>query len=314
MNRLAKYCWGVLIYNVLVILWGAYVRATGSGAGCGSHWPLCNGEVIPRPQSVQTLIEFTHRATSGLALLAVLVMFVWVFRVYPRRHIVRLGASLSLFFIVLEALLGAGLVLFEWVAHNTSVARAISMAVHLANTFLLLAALTLTAWWASGGAGFRLRRQGRLLQVLVGGMLTMLVTGMTGAVIALGDTLSLGLGIGPEQSPLVRALVLFRPFHPVVAVLAGVYLSAAGIWVLNHRPHPLVARFVTALLMLYVLQLTVGAVNVVLKAPVWMQLVHLLLSDIIWVVLVLLSAVSLAAEEAPVRESAVTSPHAPVRS
>lgn len=314
MNRLAKYCWGVLIYNVLVILWGAYVRATGSGAGCGSHWPLCNGEVIPRPQSVQTLIEFTHRATSGLALLAVLVMFVWVFRVYPRRHIVRLGASLSLFFIVLEALLGAGLVLFEWVAHNTSVARAISMAVHLANTFLLLAALTLTAWWASGGAGFRLRGQGRLLQVLVGGMLTMLVTGMTGAVIALGDTLSLGLGIGPEQSPLVRALVLFRPFHPVVAVLAGVYLSAAGIWVLNHRPHPLVARFVMALLMLYVLQLTVGAVNVVLKAPVWMQLVHLLLSDIIWVVLVLLSAVSLAAEEAPVRESAVTSPHAPVRS
>lgn len=314
MSRLTRFCWGVLAYNVLVILWGAYVRATGSGAGCGSHWPLCNGEVIPRPQSVETLIEFTHRATSGLALLAVFAMFLWVFRAYPRGHIVRLGASLSLFFIVVEALLGAGLVLFEWVAHNTSVARAISMAVHLANTFLLLAALTLTAWWASGGAGFRLRGQGRLLQVLVGGMLAMLVTGMTGAVIALGDTLSLGLGIGPEQSPLVRALVLFRPFHPVVAVLAGVYLSTAGIWVLNHRPHPLVARFVMALLMLYVLQLTVGAVNVVLKAPVWMQLVHLLLSDIIWVVLVLLSAVSLAAKEAPVQGPAVMSPHAPVRS
>ncbi|GIV20281.1 MAG: hypothetical protein KatS3mg023_2032 [Armatimonadota bacterium] len=313
MNRLAKFCWGVLAYNVLVILWGAYVRATGSGAGCGSHWPTCNGEVIPRPHSVETLIEFTHRATSGIALLAVLAMFVWAFRAYPRKHIVRLGASLSLFFIVTEALVGAGLVLFEWVAHNTSVARAISMPVHLANTFLLLAALALTAWWASGGTPFRLRGQGKLLQILAGGLFALLVTGMTGAVIALGDTLTLGLGISPEQSPLVRTLVALRPIHPVISVVAGVYLSAAGIWISNHRPQPLVARLVMALLMLFVLQLTAGAVNVVLKAPVWMQLVHLLLSDVIWIVLVLLSAVALASQEVPVRESAAMSPTAPAR-
>jgi len=299
MSRFARFCWGVLGYNVLVILWGAFVRATGSGAGCGSHWPTCNGEIIPRPQSVETLIEFTHRATSGLALLAVLAMFVWAFRTHPRKHIVRLGASLSLFFIITEALLGAMLVLFEWVAHNTSVARAISMPLHLLNTFLLLAALTLTAWWASGGAVFRLRGQGRLLHVLVGGLLAVLVVGMTGAVIALGDTLFLGLGVQPEESPLVRTLIAIRPIHPVVAVLAGVYLSTAGIWVLNQRPHPTVGRLVMTLMMLYVVQLVAGAVNVVLKAPVWMQLVHLLLSDGLWVVLVLLSAAALAAEQAP---------------
>jgi len=299
MSRFARFCWGVLGYNVLVILWGAFVRATGSGAGCGSHWPTCNGEIIPRPQSVETLIEFTHRATSGLALLAVLALFVWAFRTHPRKHIVRLGASLSLFFIITEALLGAGLVLFEWVAHNTSVARAISMPLHLLNTFLLLAALTLTAWWASGGAVFRLRGQGRLLHVLVGGLLAVLVVGMTGAVIALGDTLFLGLGVQPEGSPLVRTLIAIRPIHPVVAVLAGVYLSTAGIWVLNQRPHPVVARLVMALMLLYVVQLLAGAVNVVLKAPVWMQLLHLLLSDMLWVVLVLLSAAALAAEQAP---------------
>lgn len=314
MNRLARFCWGVLLYNIAVILWGAYVRATGSGAGCGSHWPLCNGEVIPRPRSVETLIEFTHRATSGLALLAVLAMFLWAFRVYPRRHVVRLGASLSLLFIITEALVGAGLVLFEWVARDTSVARAISMAVHLANTFLLLAALTLTAWWASGGARFRLRGQGRVSQVLAGGMVAVLVVGMTGAVIALGDTLTLGLGIGPEHSPLVRTLVTLRPIHPVIAVLAGVYLSAAGIWVLNHRTHPLVARLVMTLMVLYVLQLTAGALNVVLKAPVWMQLVHLLLSDMLWVVLVLLAAASLAAEETAARGSSVASPSVPTPS
>jgi len=299
MSRFARFCWGVLGYNVLVILWGAFVRATGSGAGCGSHWPTCNGEIIPRPQSVETLIEFTHRATSGLALLAVLALFVWAFRTHPRKHIVRLGASLSLFFIITEALLGAGLVLFEWVAHNTSVARAISMPLHLLNTFLLLAALTLTAWWASGGAVFRLRGQGRLLHVLVGGLLAVLVVGMTGAVIALGDTLFLGLGVQPEESPLVRTLIAIRPIHPVVAVLAGVYLSTAGIWVLNQRPHPVVGRLVMALMLLYVVQLLAGAVNVVLKAPVWMQLLHLLLSDVLWVVLVLLSAAALSAEQAP---------------
>ena len=299
MSRFARFCWGVLGYNVLVILWGAFVRATGSGAGCGSHWPTCNGEIIPRPQSVETLIEFTHRATSGLALLAVLALFVWAFRTHPRKHIVRLGASLSLFFIITEALLGAGLVLFEWVAHNTSVARAISMPLHLLNTFLLLAALTLTAWWASGGAVFRLRGQGRLLHVLVGGLLAVLVVGMTGAVIALGDTLFLGLGVQPEGSPLVRTLIAIRPIHPVVAVLAGVYLSTAGIWVLNQRPHPVVGRLVMTLMMLYLVQLVAGAVNVVLKAPVWMQLLHLLLSDVLWVVLVLLSAAALSAEQAP---------------
>lgn len=313
MNRLARFSWGVLVYNVAVILWGAYVRATGSGAGCGSHWPTCNGEVIPRPQSVEMLIEFTHRATSGLALLAVLVMFIWAFRAYPRKHIVRLGASLSLLFIVTEALVGAGLVLFEWVARDTSVARAVSMAVHLANTFLLLAALALTAWWASGGARFRLHGQGRLLQVMAGGMVAMLVTGMTGAVIALGDTLTIGLGIAPERSPLVRTLVAFRPIHPVIAVLAAVYLSMTGIWVLNHRPRSLVARFVMTLMVLIVLQLIAGAINVALKAPVWMQLVHLLLSDTIWIVLVLLSAESLSAE-APVQEIVAVSPTAPVRS
>ncbi len=314
MNRFAKYCWGALVYNIAVVLWGAFVRATGSGAGCGSHWPTCNGEIIPRPESVETLIEFTHRATSGIALLAVLALFVWAFRTYPRRHIVRLGASLSLFFIITEALVGAGLVLFEWVAHNTSVARAISMAVHLVNTFLLLAALTLTAWWASGGAPWRLRGQGRMLPVLAGTWATMLLTGMTGAVIALGDTLFLGLGIRPEESPLVRTLVAIRPIHPVVAVLGGVYLSMAGIWVLNHRPQPVVARLVMTLMLLFVVQLVAGAVNVVLKAPVWMQIVHLLLSDILWIVLVLLSSVALstAGEEQPaVQAPPVPSPSVP---
>lgn len=306
MNRFAKFCWGVLAYHIAVILWGAYVRATGSGAGCGSHWPTCNGDVIPRPQSVETLIEFAHRASSGLALLAVLGMFFWAFRLHPRRHIVRLGASLSLLFIITEALVGAGLVLFEWVARDTSVARAISMAVHLVNTFLLLMALTLTAWWASDGEPIRLRGQGRVLRLLAVGAVAVLILGMSGAVIALGDTLFLGLGVSPEESPLVRTLVAIRPIHPVMAVLVGIYLSVMGLRLLDLRPHPLTARLVVALMMLYVVQMLAGGVNVVLKAPVWMQIVHLLLSNLIWVVLLLLAVVSLSS--VPQKPTVASSP------
>src|SRR6188472_342187 len=112
MTRLARFAWAVLAYNVAVIVWGAYVRATGSGAGCGAHWPLCNGTVILRAPAVETLIEFSHRATSGLSLILVVVLFFWARRVAAAGHPVRLGATLSLAFMLSEAALGAGLVLF----------------------------------------------------------------------------------------------------------------------------------------------------------------------------------------------------------
>ena len=148
LNRFAKYACVVLLYNLAVIVWGAYVRASGSGAGCGSHWPLCNGEIIPRTPTLQTLVEYSHRLTSGLALLLVVGLVVWAFRAYERAHPVRRWAALSGLFILTEALVGAGLVLFEYVAENKSVARAYWMAGHLINTYLMLAAFTMTFWSA----------------------------------------------------------------------------------------------------------------------------------------------------------------------
>ena len=161
MPKVARFAWAVLAYNVAVILWGAYVRATGSGAGCGAHWPLCNGEVVPRAASVATLIEFSHRATSGLALLAVAVLVVATFRTCRAGHPARAGAVMSGVLILTEAAVGAGLVLFQLVADNATMARAMFVAVHLLNTFLLLAALTLTAWWLTVGVPFAAGRRGR---------------------------------------------------------------------------------------------------------------------------------------------------------
>src|SRR5690242_7259905 len=160
----ARYAWGVLAYNVATVLWGAYVRATGSGAGCGNHWPLCNGEMMPRAAKIETLIEFTHRASSGVALLAVVGLLIWAFRAFPRGHMVRTGAVLASVFIVTEALIGASLVLLEHVAGNKSLGRAWSLSLHLINTFTLLAVLALTAWWASGGKPIQLRHRGRILR------------------------------------------------------------------------------------------------------------------------------------------------------
>ena len=148
---IARTAWLVLVYNLGVIAWGAYVRATGSGAGCGAHWPLCDGRIIPRSLGVATLIEYSHRITSGLALLSVLALLWWVRKSTPPGHPARLGALMSVVFMLTEAAVGAGLVLFELVADNASMARALFMAVHLTNTFVLIAWLALTAWWLSGG-------------------------------------------------------------------------------------------------------------------------------------------------------------------
>ncbi len=302
-NRFARYAWVVLIYNLGVILWGAFVRATGSGAGCGSHWPLCNGQVVPQAPQVETLIEFSHRLTSGLSLLLVLAMFVWAWRAFPKGHSVRLGAGLSLFFIVTEALIGAGIVLLELVADNASMARAAWMAAHLLNTFLLLGALTLTAWWASGGEPVRLRRQGSLAWLLGLGIGATLFLGMSGAVTALGDTLfpaaSLAEGIRQEFSPAANFMVRLRIFHPVIAVITGLYLVVAGGVTSFLRPTPLTRRLARSLTVLYLVQLGVGLLNVALLAPVWMQLVHLLLADFVWIALVLLAATALAESAQP---------------
>lgn len=297
LTKFARYAWGVLGLNILVILWGAFVRATGSGAGCGSHWPLCNGEVIPRAEQVETLVEFTHRLTSGVALLAVLLLFVWGRRIYAPGEPARLGVNLSLFFIITEALVGAGLVLFGWTADDDSMGRAVSIVVHLVNTFLLLASLSLTAWWASGNAAGKLARRGGLFWLLAAGLLGTLLMGASGALTALGDTLfpvgTLAEGLSRDFSPTAHFLERLRVLHPVVAVLVSVYLIAVA-YFHNFKAYGAApTRLARWLIGLLLVQLAAGLVNVLLLAPVWMQIVHLLLADSVWIMLVLLSASAL---------------------
>jgi heme A synthase len=299
MPRLARFAWAVLAYNIAVILWGAYVRATGSGAGCGAHWPLCNGEVLPRAAGIATLVEFSHRLTSGLALVAVLVLGVWTWRACGRGHPARAGAALSVFFMLTEAAVGAGLVLFQLVADNASFARAMFLVAHLINTFTLLACLAATAWWLSGGAAIRVQGRGRQAlgaALLCGGVL---VAGASGAVAALGDTLfpvsSLTEALWADLSPTSHLLIRLRLLHPVLAAAAALAL-VLGAGRLAAGRGAVAAQLARGVASLALLQVTLGVVNVFLLAPVWLQLVHLLVADVLWIALVLLGVTVLGTE------------------
>ncbi len=294
LNRFAIYSWGVLGYHILIILWGAAVRATGSGDGCGQQWLTCQGSIIPYAPQIETIIEYAHRLTSGIAVILVLALVIWSFRKYPPKHHVRFGAVLSFVFLIIEALIGAVLVLFGLVGDNASIARVIVVGLHLVNTFILLTVLTLTAWWASAGKPIQLRGQGIIGWSLIAGYIAMLILGASGAVTALGDTLfpagSLVEGIRQDFLPTAHFLIQLRLYHPLIAILVGAYLiMTTGIFNAS-RPTPNTRRFAKLLTIIYFVQLLAGALNIILLVPIWMQLIHLLLADLILIIFTLFLA------------------------
>ena len=283
----------------MVVLWGAGVRATGSGAGCGDQWPLCKGGWLPSAPRLQTVIEFTHRLTSGPALgLLVIGLVAFAFRAFPRRHVVRRFATLSLLFTASEAFIGAALVLLGHVGTNATPDRAYTLAVHLVNTMILLAVLALTAAFATSSANANVepclaQPVSRALSICA--LVAFLMISVTGVIAALGDTLfparSLAEGVRQDLSASAHIFVRLRAWHPVAAALLGAFLVAFAIRSVTHKgSSPIVRRLGLGVAALTIMQACLGAINVVLLAPVWMQLAHLLVADLLWIALVLLSA------------------------
>ncbi len=303
----SKFGWGVLVYTIFVVLFGAYVRITGSGAGCGQHWPTCHGEIVPRAPALETVIEFTHRATSGVYGLLVIALLVWAFRLFPRGHLARVGAVWTLVFTISEALVGAGLVKFGLVAEDDSVARAVVMAIHLINTSFLTGALALTCWAGARPVTRRLVSseddaspgRARVTLILMGCLVGLILVGITGAVTALGDTLypvtEAGLveRIASDQSISAHFLERLRIMHPMLAVGIGALVLFASQSIAGRDPRRAVQRWGMAVSVLVVTQVTAGVVNIMLSAPGWMQIVHLLVGTMLWTALVLLTASAL---------------------
>ncbi len=286
----SRFAWGVLAWNILVVLWGAYVRASGSGAGCGSHWPLCNGEVVPVAPRIETIIEFTHRVMSGVALAGVTTLWLWSRASFARGSRARRMALASFVLLITEALLGAGLVLFNYVDKDASIGRAFYLSLHLVNTLLLLGALVLTAWFSRGVVPTSARRS----SFVVAALPIAILVSVTGAIAALGDTLfpalSLAQGFHQDFSAAANFLLRLRILHPALAILAGCYFVAVSVMVLRSKQQTkLATKLAIGVLILALAQLGAGAINLLLLAPVWMQITHLLLADSLWIGLVLLA-------------------------
>ena len=305
LDRFAKYAWFVLAYNIVVILWGVFLRASKSGDGCGQHWLTCHGEVIPSAPELKTVIEFSHRLTSGLAFIAVLILLGWAFRKFPKGDAIRKTAFVSFIFIITEALVGAGLVLTGNTAETLTAARPFWMIGHLTNTFILLAFLTLTAWFASGGKTFSLRTaQPKVLLFLAIAILGIFFVGMSGSVAALSSMLfpseTLTEGIAKDFSATSNILLRLRISHPIVSILTSVYLIFIAGWLRREAKENFwVLRFSNLLSILILIQIAFGALTLLTLAPILMQLGHLFLADAVWILLVLLSASFLAAKGTP---------------
>jgi heme A synthase len=287
-----RYGWWTLAMIVLVIVWGAVVRATGSGAGCGSHWPLCNGDIVPLAPSVGTMIEFVHRVTSGLVMILAAGWVLLARRVFPAGHAARRWAAITMVFMVIEAAIGAGIVLLRLVEDNASVLRAAYVGGHLVNTLLLVGAATTTLWAANPPARAGVTANGATSGGTTGfsiAMVAMFVVAATGAIVALGDTLfpsaSLAEGLAADLDPAAHFLIRLRVWHPIVAALVSGYLF----WIAWRSP--LFAGTAQAtprqlVMWLIVAQCALGLVNLLLLAPLTLQMAHLLTSNLLWIPLV----------------------------
>lgn len=301
--RFANFAALVFGYTVLVVIFGAFVRASLSGDGCGTSWPFCNGGVLPVGRGIATVIEYTHRATSGVLMLMVVGLVIWSRRLWPAKHLVRKAAAWSCAFTMISAAIGAILVIFSFVVHDRSLGRAITMPLHLVNTFLLMGALTMTVYWARGGAAWSFRGVrdgvGSALKWAFGGMFAL---GMTGAISAMGKTafsteLKLAntffervmMHIGEDAHPVLRGGVM----HPLLAMAVGLMVILAARLAMERREGPGVRLWANWTVGLYLFQMVFGTANLLMSAPQWMQLVHLALALANWTTLVMLAACAL---------------------
>ncbi len=283
-----RFAWLVVGWNIFVALWGAVVRSTKSGAGCGNNWPLCNGQVIPVSPTWHTVIEFIHRQTVSVSVITLIALVTWTFRSTLKGHAARVFAVLSTLLLINEAFLGALLVKLGYVTNNQSIGRVIVLSIHLSNTLLMLGAMVMTAHMLGSGQQWsQLKARGSDKALALTGLLATLVVGVSGSLAALGDTLfpsaSLRAAVAADFNAASPWLLRLRGVHPLSAFIAAAFL----VWLLLRSKGSRLARVLGVLL---AMQFVLGVGDVLLLAPTWMQILHLLGADLYWVALVLLAA------------------------
>jgi cytochrome c oxidase assembly protein subunit 15 len=283
-KAMQRYAWAFVFYLIFVILFGGWVRISGSGAGCGNHWPTCQGVVLPVEPGIKTIIEFTHRITSGLSGIFGVAFVIWCWR---RKSEALPWAIATFVFLLIEGFIGAVLVKKELVANDASLSRAIVIALHLVNTM----ALMLCAVAMALRLGARTYRASPAGVGIVLAMFALVLTNATGAITALGDTLfPIQPTMGPELlakiredlSPSQHFLVRLRIVHPIIAAASAALLL--GVFSLLQRKSG--NRWATAGIALVSLQVVLGIANIWLAAPGVLQISHLLTAQLVWVCVV----------------------------
>lgn len=299
MVKFQKWTQILVVYTILVILWGAWVRISHSGDGCGDTWPLCNGQLIPEAEQNKTWVEFGHRLMSGFFGIVVLGMYIWARKLFPKEHLARRWAFWSVFFTITEALLGAKLVLFGLVTTNDSAYRVFVMGLHLVNSMMLTGSIVLTADFAGASKwlkntqspwtfeGLRPRR------ISSGMILSFFMIATTGAIAALAGTLfpttSLMEGLRADWDVNSHYLVRLRGLHPLFGVLFGGSLFlTAWLSIQLQRPEEVILKQRSRYLAYAVAAgVILGATTLLMLSPNWMKLAHLTAAHAIWIALVL---------------------------
>lgn len=290
MNRFSKYSWFLLVWTILVIAWGTVVRATNSGAGCGNFWPLCGESLIPTFEVFHTGVEFLHRVMSGLLILFVITLVVWGTKHYKNDPVQKKVVWAVLGFTIIESILGAGLVLLGLVEDNDSHLRIAAVSIHLLNTFFLLGIITVNAWWSNHPP--QLAANNKISRwITIAFLVAVAVIGATGAITALADTLfpstSMQHTLEEQLQPGGHILIYLRIYHPVLALLLGGLVFMSLRYFLSEGTTT-IRRIKVGLMVAILAQVGLGFANILLLTPLYIQVLHLVTADLIWIFCVIL--------------------------
>jgi heme A synthase len=282
--KLISYTKVGIVLSILSILAGAFVRATGSGDGCGSTWPTCKGKIIPQLSDTSEVIEFSHRSISGILLIVTLIIFIKS-RNISKGTIVRTTVNFLTFFVVFEAAIGAVIVLYEWVGLNSSLPRIIAVPIHLVNTFGLLACYAvLYKVLLNNFKNIKQLWDRRFVFVAF----LFLLSGATGSITALADVLfpstSFYEGLMEDFDRTSELLTRLRILHPIVATGLSVALIIESRKI--QKDYKIDVKF---LQILVIVAVTLGVLNVLSNIVLLLSIFHLAIADLLWITYIYVS-------------------------
>jgi len=276
--KVESYAKAGLLLSIVSILAGAFVRATGSGDGCGATWPTCKGKIIPALSDTSELIEFSHRSVSGVLLVVTLIIFAKT-RKFQKDSLVRIVTNYLTFFVIFEALIGAVIVIFEWVGLNSSLPRIIAVPIHLVNTFGLLGSYAILYKILQDDLQ-NIKNMFNKNFLLISSLF--LLSGATGSITALADVLfpsaSFVEGFLADFDRTSEVLTRLRILHPIISSTLSIvlYVYATGI----RKKYNVSVKPLQILILIAVF---LGVINVLSNIVLPLSILHLAIADFLWI-------------------------------